>query len=108
MRTKTLALCAAALAAGALSVTAQSNVYSLNIVGYANVQMAAGNHTFVNPFDKDGINSATNVLTLPDATYFSFWTGSAFDNWYYEEVGDPGGPWWTDNGYSAHKTPPIL
>jgi hypothetical protein len=108
MRTKTL-VCAAAIAASAVtSVMAQSNVYSLNIVGYANVVMPLGNHTFANPFDKDGINSATNTLTLPDVTYFSFWTGSSFDNWYYEEVGDPGGPWWTDNGYSAHKTPPIL
>src|SRR5437764_8488113 len=37
MRTKTL-LCAAALAAGvATSAVAQSNVYSLNVVGYYNV-----------------------------------------------------------------------
>jgi hypothetical protein len=47
-------------------------------------------------------------LALPDATYVSQWTGSAFDNWYYEEIGDPGGPWWSDNGYSAHKIPPTV
>jgi hypothetical protein len=86
---------------------AQSNVYSLNIVGYANVSMPLGNNTFVNPFDDGNGNSATNVLHLPDVSYFSFWTGSSFDTWYYEDVGDPGGPWWTDNGYSAHKTPPV-
>jgi hypothetical protein len=106
---KTL-ICAAAIAAASVvsSMAQGSNVYSQNIVGYANVPMASGPHTFANPFDKDGINSATNVLTLPDGTYFAFWTGSAFDNWYFEEIGDPGGPWWADNGYSANKTPPIL
>jgi hypothetical protein len=47
-------------------------------------------------------------LVVPDVTLISKWTGSTFDNWYYEDVGDPGGPWWTDNGYSAHKVPPTL
>jgi hypothetical protein len=109
MRTKTL-ICAAAIAAASVvsSMAQGSNVYSQNIVGYANVTFPIGNYTYVNPFDYDGINSATNVLHLPDTSLFSFWTGSSFDTWYYEDIGDPGGPWWTDSGYGANKTPPIL
>ena len=41
MRTKAL-LCAAALAAGTAASMAQSNVYSLNIVGYVNVPLTSG------------------------------------------------------------------
>jgi len=42
MRTKALVLTAATVAAGALSSMAQSNVYSLNVVGYVNVPAPAG------------------------------------------------------------------
>ena len=53
MRTKTLLLSAAALVAGALASQAQSNVYSANVVGYANVVIQGnGQFTLVaNPFD---------------------------------------------------------
>ncbi|EEF62403.1 hypothetical protein Cflav_PD5038, partial [Pedosphaera parvula Ellin514] len=42
MRTKTTLLTAALLAVGAISATAQSNVYSLNVVGYINVPIGQG------------------------------------------------------------------
>src|SRR2546421_1894502 len=58
MRTKTL-VCAAALAAGALTSWAQSNVYSLNVVGYVNVVFPPGQFTvFANP-----LNNANNAIS---------------------------------------------
>jgi len=64
MRTKTMLLTAAMVAAGALSSVAQ-NVYSVNVVGYVNVPVFA-NRTYVlcNPLDggSNG-NNITNILT---------------------------------------------
>jgi hypothetical protein len=58
MRTKTL-LCAAALAAGVVSTMAQSNVYSLNVVGYVNVPTKGGGNfnMIANP-----LNNTNNLL----------------------------------------------
>jgi len=84
MRTKAL-LCAAALAAGAVSTMAQSNVYSLNIVGYVNVSFPAGNYIHANPLNKDNTNSAGQVFSaLPDGTFVNLWTGSSYDVYYYD------------------------
>jgi hypothetical protein len=61
MRTKSLIIAAAALVAGLVSVQAQ-NVYSQNIVGYANVQVKPGFNLMANPFD-DGLgNNSTNLV----------------------------------------------
>jgi hypothetical protein len=69
MRTKTLLLAAAALAAGISYSEAQSNVYSQNIVGYVNVVLAgSGEYTLVaTPLDNDGSNDMISLLsaTLP-------------------------------------------
>jgi hypothetical protein len=65
MRTKALLLSAALVAAGVASSMAQSNVYSLNIVGYVNVPVPAGFSIINNPLD-DGLgdgNVITNVIT---------------------------------------------
>src|SRR6267378_4268086 len=68
MRTKTL-LCAAALAAGVVSSMAQSNVYSLNVVGYVNKPFKNGLYTLVsNPLN--GTNNTLNTI-LPNAPNFS-------------------------------------
>ena len=96
MRTKTLALCAAVLAAGALTTMAQSNVYSLNIVGYANIRIGSGNDVFNNPFDLDGVNSADKVLNHAalsdvggnpglDAFYVNTWNGVSFNSVFFEQ-----------------------
>jgi hypothetical protein len=63
MRTKTLLLSAAALAAGLVSSQAQ-NVYSANVVGYANVVLHGnGQYSLVaNPFDDGNGNYLTNIL----------------------------------------------
>src|SRR4051812_38715441 len=95
MRTKTL-VCAAALAAGVATSMAQSNVYSLNIVGYANVPVVAGNSIYANPFDLDGTNSADKVLNHAaladaggnpglDSFYVNTWNGHGFNSVYFEQ-----------------------
>jgi hypothetical protein len=62
MRTKTLLLSAAALAAGLTSTIAQSNVYSANVVGYVNVTNAANQYVMLaNPLD-NGTNDLTSLL----------------------------------------------
>jgi hypothetical protein len=108
MRTKAL-LGLAALAVSALTSVAADNVYSLNIVGYVNVTMPAGNYTYVNPLDLDGTNSAGNVLKLPDSTTFAFWTGSAFDYWFFDSTyGGTYNGWFSDSSGATEKAPPIL
>lgn len=79
MRTKSLLLSAAALVAGALSVQAQSNVYSVNVVGYVNVQTPAGQFALLaNPLD-NGTNNLTSLLpNVPNGTQVQKWTGSGF------------------------------
>ena len=60
MRTKTLLAAAAMLAAGLASSMAQSNVYSLNVVGYVNKTVLGANKytAIANP-----LNTATNTLS---------------------------------------------
>ncbi len=69
MKTKTLFLAAAALAAGVVASVAQSNVYSLNVVGYVNVTVPANGFVLVgNPLDT-GSNVLDNILgTAPNNT----------------------------------------
>jgi len=75
MRTKTLLMAGAALA---LSLaTSQAQVYSANIVGYANVVIAGnGSYTLVaNPFDDGNGNNLTNLMNsaLPNASQVLTW-----------------------------------
>jgi len=83
MRTKTLLLSAAALAAGLLASQAQSNVYSANVVGYASVVFpGAGKFQLcANPFDDGAGNYVTNVLgnSLPKQSQVLIWNGTAYD-----------------------------
>jgi hypothetical protein len=65
MRTKTLLLTAALVAAGVASSMAQSNVYSVNIVGYVNVPVKAGVfYLLSNPFDKGNGNNIDGLFTI--------------------------------------------
>jgi hypothetical protein len=76
MRTKTLLLSAAAIAAGVVSSQAQSNVYSANIVGYVTTVFApAGGYTLVaNPLDS-GSNTVVGLLdaVLPNKSQVLTW-----------------------------------
>src|SRR5258706_2955810 len=60
MRTKTL-LSLAVLTAGVATSMAQSNVYSLNIVGYVNASVPSGFTYHSNPLD-NGTNGASQVF----------------------------------------------
>jgi hypothetical protein len=85
MRTKTL-LCAAALAAGiATSAVAQSNVYSLNVVGYYNIPLSANQKVMIG----NQLNTTNNTLAgiipspVPGSQFFKFnggFTGYTFDD----------------------------
>jgi hypothetical protein len=80
MRTKITFLAAAALAAGLASSMAQSNVYSVNIVGYINYPMAAGAQTLLeNPLD-NGTNDLISIDngTIPNKSTVSIWNGTGF------------------------------
>jgi hypothetical protein len=82
MRTKSLCLAAAVLTGGVLAASAQSNVYSLNVVGYVN-RPIQGNNNFslvANP-----LNSPTNTYegvlkaALPSGWQVLRWNGASFD-----------------------------
>src|ERR1700735_871929 len=86
MRTKTLLLTAALVAAGVASSMAQSNVYSLNVVGYVNVTVSPGYNLVTTPLDDGAGDLLTNVIggssatatALPDGTLLYPWTSSGY------------------------------
>lgn len=94
MRTKNLLLSAAALVAGALSAHAQSNVYSVNVVGYVNAPVA-GNSAFTllaNPLS-DGTNTIGSLgAALPNKTTVQVWNGLGFTG-----TSKAGGAWGNPN-----------
>lgn len=57
---------------------AQSNVYSLNIVGYVNKPVLTGLNLIANPL-KNANNNVTNILTPPDFTDVLKWNSGAND-----------------------------
>jgi hypothetical protein len=71
MRTKALLACAALAAGLVTSAVAQSNVYSLNIVGYVNTTLNAGFTLLGNPLDNgtNDLNSLFPNATLGDAIF---------------------------------------
>jgi hypothetical protein len=82
MRTKAL-LGLAALAVSAVTCVAQQNVYSLNIVGYVNVDITNGYNLLTVPLKPtDGNMNITNTIVLPagaDNSGIFKWTGSSYD-----------------------------
>ena len=82
MRTKALLL-AAATAAFGLTSQAQTNLYSVNVVGYVNISLPANKYILLNnPLDA-GNNVITNVIkdTLPDSVFlYPYVNGVGFDN----------------------------
>jgi len=81
MKTKTLVLAAAALTACVLTASAQSNVYSLNIVGYVNVAVSNNYSLVANPLNDGNGNSMTNLIpavALPNGSKVSLWNGSGY------------------------------
>ena len=78
MRTKTLLIAVAALAAETISSQAQT-VFSANVVGYVNVVLPAGQLVLVsNPLD-DGTNTTTSLgQNLANRSQIQIWNGSGF------------------------------
>lgn len=99
MRTKTLLVAAAVIAAGAVTSLAQSNVYSQNIVGYVTQVYPSGFAIVATPL-KTTNNTVVEVLTGAPAgvTVYKF-TGGAYQpaNTYF------GGGFWGNN---AQTLPP--
>jgi hypothetical protein len=78
MRTKAL-LVAATLAAGALTSMAQSNVYSLNVVGYYNITVPANKYALIANQLNTTNQTVTSVLaTVPGGTAVLKWSGTTF------------------------------
>jgi hypothetical protein len=80
MRTKTLLIAAAALAATIISSEAQTPVYSANVVGYVTLATAATNQfaLFANPLD-NGTNNITSLFpSAPNQTVVEIWNGIGF------------------------------
>jgi len=102
MRTKAL-LSVAAIAASAITAMAQSNVYSLNIVGYATVSLPSGYSLLANPLSAGATNGANELgLQIPSEQILT-WNGSGFNYVSY----DPGFNGWIDANF-APSTPPSL
>lgn len=101
MRTKAL-LGMAALAASAATCVAQSNVYSLNIVGYVNVDLVKGYNLVSIPLKpSDGNYNITNTIVMPagtDSSTLFKWTGAGYSGNTPQWIEDsPGvGQWFSD------------
>jgi hypothetical protein len=80
MRTKTL-LCAAALAAVVATSMAQSNVYSLNVVGYVNVTTVGGGNfnMIANPLNNTNNNITNLFATAQDSDQIYRWNAGIQD-----------------------------
>jgi len=83
MRTKTIIVGAAIIAAGALSSMAQSNVFSLNTVGYYTLNLTNKFQMIANQLDADGTgtnNTIAGVLgtNLPNQSKVYIFSGGAF------------------------------
>jgi len=99
------------MAAGVGATMAQSNVYSLNVVGYVNVTVKPGFQIVVNPLDDGAGNYLTNVIAnstldvLPDGSVLYPWAGSGYGGL----QGFFNGFGWFDSvlsSYSTNQIPP--
>jgi hypothetical protein len=86
MRTKTLALTAAVCALGIATVTAQA-VYSVNVVGYVNVEAPSGFSIIANQLDNGTGNQVGDLIPAAPsgATIYKF-TGAGFDITTYDDL----------------------
>jgi hypothetical protein len=92
MRTKTILLSAAALVAGLASSMAQSNVYSVNVVGYVNKSLPGAALALVaTPLDTTTNKLSTIFAGLPNASQVFVWNGAG-----YSSASKAKGVWSTD------------
>jgi hypothetical protein len=101
MKSKTLLIAAAALAAGIM--TSQAQVYSQNIVGYINVTIPANENVLIaNQLDYDGTGTNNTLATVfpngvPNNSTIQAWNGTGF-------VGDS---YSTSTGWAVTSNPFI-
>ncbi|MGA2243152.1 MAG: hypothetical protein ABSH11_14095 [Verrucomicrobiota bacterium] len=116
MRTKTLLIASAALAAGILACSAQT--YSQNVVGYANIQTLTGGNQYMLacPFAIGSSNGANEIfgLNLPSGSQIQTWdSGSSTFSTVIFDTSDPQGlgsdapVWYTDNDWDAATIPTL-
>jgi hypothetical protein len=87
MRTKTLLIAAAALAATIISSEAQTPVYSGNVVGYVSVPTPSGQFIFMNNPLTTGNDVISNVVqNVPGGTTADVWNGSGFSLFTYSAL----------------------
>jgi hypothetical protein len=103
MRTLKALLCLSALAAGIATTVAQSNVYSLNIVGYVNLNVPAGYSMLANPLKAGVTNGANEIMTPIDGEQILTWNGVGFDYVAYDTFF--GG--WVDSGLNPSQPPSL-
>jgi hypothetical protein len=102
MRTKAL-LSVAAIAASAITAMAQSNVYSLNIVGYATVTINPGYNLMANPLSAGTRNGADEIMPILDGEVILTWNGKGYDYTGY----DSGFGGWVDANNNAAQPPSL-
>src|SRR5208283_3339438 len=111
MRTKTLLIAAAALAAGVMASSA-SPTYSQNVVGYNNVTLTdvGANYLLTVPFTmgaSNGVNEVFPLGTLPDYTLVNIWSEplQAYTT-VQSDTSSPSG--WDDASFAPLTTLPTL
>jgi len=77
MRTKTLLLGAAVAVAGISA--SQAQVYSVNAVGYVNVNIPIGFSMIANPLNTTNNTIGSLLTTVPNFANFLRWNGTGFD-----------------------------
>ena len=108
MRTKTLIIAAAALAAGILTSSAQT--YSQNIVGYVNVPLPLGFSVVAIPLNSGAAtgNALTNTIVNTgslDGAYLYQWTGSGYGIVTFDSTMPTG---FADSGDSFSVPTPVI
>jgi len=95
------------MAAGAVTAMAQSNVYSLNVVGYVNKTLPAGLTLIANP-----LNTTNNTIgglfggaggVLPEGTQVYLWNGAGYAIGTRDDLGAAG---WSPDGYENQDLSP--
>lgn len=98
MRTKTLLLSALACAVGASAASAQ--VYSVNAVGYVNVDVPPGFSMIANQLDSDDVSIESLFPDVPLNTRIFKWSGTEFEFYDYVDIG-LGSPIWSPDGQAT-------
>jgi hypothetical protein len=101
MRTKTLLLTAAAIAAGVFSSQAQTAVFSQNAVGYVNVTVRPGYNLIANPLNGTNNLLSTVIPTAPDGSTVFKWNNGAQQ---FAQADTFLGGAWLDSGFNPSTT----